>query len=413
MFIEMLNSSHNVVTGSTGLEECPAFLPGRQVYSPKLPAEFSGFTTSSSDPGEETTYFVAASTRAGGPLFRVRASKLANGNVLVLASPLAGVGSTLSQLVIVELLVTAGALAAAIVLGLWLVRVGLRPLRDVERTAEAIAASDLMHRVPNANTRTEVGHLANAFNVMLERVQVLVVDLRASESTLRRFVSDASHELRTPIAAVSAYAQLFKEGAASRSEDLERVMSGIERESARMSRLVNDLLTLAKFDEHRVAELEPVEIVGLVLEAVETARLVGPEWPVAVVADEPVEVLGDGGALRQVVDNLLANVRAHTPVGTRTTVVVRRIGQRAQLEVADEGPGMSEGEAQLVFERFFRVDPSRSRATGGAGLGLAIVASIVTALGGQVEAMPRPGGGALFRVELLALDPEPQSPSDN
>jgi two-component system OmpR family sensor kinase len=242
---------------------------------------------------------------------------------------------------------------------------------------------------------------------MVERMQVLFGDLRASESRLRRFVGDASHELRTPIAAVSAYAQLFREGAATRTEDLARVMSGIERESGRMAHLVDDLLTLAKLDDHRLSEAEPVEIVGLVLEAAETARLVGPEWPVAVVADEPIEVLADVGALRQVVDNLLANVRAHTPEGTHATVTVRRIGDAAQIAVGDDGPGMSDDDAAHVFERFFRVDPSRSRGTGGAGLGLAIVASIVSALGGQVDAIPRPGGGALFRVTLPALEAEP------
>jgi len=406
MFIEVLTSSHKVATATSGVERCPAAQPGGAAYSPKLPAVISGFATSAPDPAESMVSFNAASTTTGGPDFRVLASELGDGRVLVLASSLAGVGSTLSQLLLVELLVTAGALVAAIALGLWLVRVGLRPLRDVERTAEAISAGELLHRVPNVNGRTEVGHLAAAFNVMLERIQLLVADLRASESRLRRFVGDASHELRTPIAAVSAYAQLFREGAATRSEDLARVMSGIERESGRMARLVNDLLTLAKFDEHRVGEREPVELVGLVLEAVETARLVGTAWPIEFVADEPIEVLGERSALRQVADNLLANVRAHSPEGTRTTVSVRHIGLLACFEVADDGPGISEEEAKLVFERFFRVDPSRSRETGGAGLGLAIVASIVSAHGGQVVATSGPEGGAIFCVTLPAIGPE-------
>jgi two-component system OmpR family sensor kinase len=289
-----------------------------------------------------------------------------------------------------------------VILGLWLVRVGLRPLKDLERTAEAIAGGDLMHRAPNANPRTEVGHLATAFNVMLGRIEALFSDLRASESRLRRFVGDASHELRTPIAAVSAYAQLFEEGASSRPEDLQRAMNGIEREAGRMGRLVEDLLTLAKLDEGQLLGAAPVELVGLAVEASEMARIVGPDWPVSFIADDAVEVLGDAAALRRVLDNLLSNVRAHTPAGTTTTITVGRTGGEAFVDVADNGPGITEEQARIVFERFVRLDPSRSRETGGAGLGLAIVASILDAHGGSVVASPRPGGGAVFRVILPA-----------
>jgi two-component system OmpR family sensor kinase len=261
-----------------------------------------------------------------------------------------------------------------------------------------------MHRVPNPNSRTEVGHVATVLNVMLERIQTTVRDLQASENRLRQFVSDASHELRTPIAAVSAYTQLFKQGASQRKEDLPRVMDGIERETGRMARLVEDLLLLARFDECQTLIAEPVELVGLAAEAVETARTVGPSWSVSFYAAEPIEVMGDWGALRQVVDNLLANVRAHTPTGTSASVRVGRAGLDAFIEVEDDGPGLSEQQRGAVFERFFRVDPSRSRESGGAGLGLAIVATIVRAHGGRVTVGERPGGGARFRVVVPALD---------
>ena len=403
MFIAVLSATGQVVSGAAGREECPAFQPGSASYFPKLPAVITGFSRSGSGRGEPTTYFTVASTTAGGPAFRAQAAELSNGDVLVVASPVSGVTDTLSRLLVAELLVAAGALLAAVLLGLWLVRVGLRPLQDVERTAQAIAAGDLMHRVPNRSARTEVGHLAQAFNVMAERVEGLVTDLRSSESRLRRFVGDASHELRTPIAAVSAYAQLFREGAASRPEDLQRVMDGIERESARMANQVEDLLTLARLAERHGLGAEPVELVGLVMEASETAMLVGPAWPVDFVADDAVEVAGDRSSLRRVVDNLLSNVRAHTPPGTRATVTVGRVGAEAFIEVADDGPGISDEEAGHIFERFFRLDPSRSRQSGGAGLGLAIVVSIVDLHGGRVSAGPRPGGGAVFRVTLPAL----------
>jgi two-component system, OmpR family, sensor kinase len=306
--------------------------------------------------------------------------------------------------------VTAGALVLAMAGGWWLVRLGLRPLEDVERTADSIAAGNLDQRVPGADEPTEVGRLARALNVMLERIETAFSARVASENRLkesdrhlRQFVADASHELRTPIAAVSAYAQLFKRGAASRPDDLGRVMDGIERETGRMGHLVEDLLLLARLDEHTTAVREPVEVVGLAAEAVETARTVGPDWPVVFVADEPVEVMGDRDALRQVLDNLLANVRSHTPAGTATTVRVATVGADACIEVADDGPGLDEATSAMVFERFFRADPSRSRETGGAGLGLAIVASIVRAHGGQTEADTSPGGGALFRVVLPML----------
>jgi two-component system OmpR family sensor kinase len=270
----------------------------------------------------------------------------------------------------------------------------------VVRTAEAISEGDLVHRVPDANARTEMGRVAEALNVMLERIQNGFSALQASESRLRQFVADASHELRTPIAAVSAYAQLFKYGAAQSGEEMHRVMSGIEHETGRMARLVEDLLVLARFDEQRSFEPELVELVGVAMESVRTARMVAPEWPISVEAGDVVEVWGDPAGLRQVIDNLLKNVRAHTPLGTAAIVRVSCIAGDAVIDVEDEGPGLADADAALVFERFFRSDPSRSRHTGGAGLGLAIVASIVNAHGGCVSVERGRSKGALFRVTV-------------
>ena len=404
MFIEVRRHDGTIVSGVAGAESCPSFAPGRLADVPRLPRVVHGLTPEASHPSERVAYFTAASTRAGGPAFRVRASTLANGDTLFVATPLTSVTSTLSRLTAIEWLVSLVALAGSLLLGAWLVRVGLRPLRDVERTAEAIAEGDLMQRVPNPNPATEVGHLATAFNVMAERVEGLVTELRASEGRLRRFVADASHELRTPIAAVSGYAQLFKRGATHGGEDLDRVADGIERETHRMAKLVEDLLLLAKLDDHEPIAKEPVELTGLVLEARETALVIGPAWPVDVIAPHPVEVLGDAGALRRVIDNLLANVRAHTPPGTHATISVTKEGGGARLEVVDDGPGLDEAHAELVFERFYREDASRSRSTGGAGLGLAIVASIVTAHGGAVRAERVDGQGSRFLVLLPTLD---------
>ena len=394
MFIEVLNSKGAVASG----DECPAFAPGHKAYSPRLSSVLT------SKPGGQgvARSFTAAST-AGGPTFLVQTSQLPGGDVLVVADPTSGIASTLDRLLLLELSVTGAALAIAVVVGLWLVRIGLRPLRDVVRTAEAITDGDLVHRVPDADRRTEMGRVAEALNVMLERIQSGFDELQASKTRLRRFVSDASHELRTPIAAVSAYAQLFTHGAARSSDDMGRVMSGIEHETGRMARLVEDLLVLARFDEQPPLESELVELVGLVMESVQTARMMGPQWPISCEAGDVVEVMGDPVALRQVVDNLLKNVRAHTPAGTATIVRVGQRDGRAVIEVEDDGPGLSDDETALVFERFFRSDPSRSRHTGGAGLGLAIVSSIVQAHGGSVEVERAESGGALFRVVLQSL----------
>src|ERR1700722_16088567 len=225
-------------------------------------------------------------------------------------------------------------------------------------------------------------------------------ELRESETRMRQFVADASHELRTPLAAISAYAELFERGASSRAQDLERVMTGIGTEAARMGHLVEDLLLLARLDEGRPLERRPVELVALAGEAAQTARTVAPAWSVTLTARQPVEVTGDGPRLRQVLDNLLSNVRAHTPVGTATELRITTDGDAALITCADNGPGLDEGSADRVFERFFRADPSRSRQHGGAGLGLSIVDSIVRAHGGTVTALPRAGGGVTFLVRL-------------
>ena len=290
----------------------------------------------------------------------------------VVAEPIGDTTNTLHTLLLIELAVTAGALVLAMAGGWWLVRLGLRPLEDVERTADSIAAGNLDQRVPGADDTTEVGRLARALNVMLERIEAAFSARVASENRLkesdrhlRQFVADASHELRTPIAAVSAYAELFERGAARHADDLPRVFTGIRTETARMERLVNDLLTLARFDEGLPLQIVPTELVGLGAEAVHTATTVGPQWPVQFTASHPVEVMGDPIRLRQVIDNLLANVRAHTPEGTPTTVRVDQEGTTAEIVVKDAGPGMPTEEAARVFERFYRVDASRARNHGG------------------------------------------------
>ncbi len=403
-FVQLRTPSGAVVPNST----CSAYVEDR-AYAPGLPGQLPapGGTGPTS-----AAYFDAPATAAGGPDFRVRVGRLENGDLLVLAVPLTSTDGTLHQLLLIELAVTGAALLVALVGGWWLVRLGLRPLAAVERTAEAIADGNLKERVAIIDEQTEVGRLGRSLNRMLERIESAFgarlaseARLRASEARLRQFVADASHELRTPVAAVSAYAELFERGASTRAEDLDRVMAGIRNETARMEHLVNDLLLLARLDEGQPLAREPVELVSLCAEAIATARAVGSEWPISLVAGQPVEVSGDPLRLRQVVDNLLANVRAHTPPGTPCTVSVAVAKGEAVLSVHDEGPGMDPEKAARVFERFYRADPSRSRTHGGSGLGLSIVAALVEAHGGRGAADARPDAGTtiVVRLPLAAL----------
>jgi two-component system OmpR family sensor kinase len=351
----------------------------------------------SGDGTDQASYFTVSAIE-GGERYRVRASTVPGTDaVLITATPLTDVDATLRRLLAIMLLVTAAVLAALATLGLWVVRVGLRPLGEIGATAAAIADGDLTRRVERAEPRTEVGRLGLALNAMLAQIEAAFDAQAASERRLRRFVADASHELRTPLAAVRAYAELFGRGADRRPDDLERAMTGIGRESERMTVLVEDLLLLARLDEGRPLEREPVELDEVVSEAVDAAVAVDPDRPVDFESD-PVVVLGDRDRLRQVLDNLLSNVRAHTPAGSPVRVRVGSENGLAVVEVADSGPGMTSEETARVFERFYRSDSSRSRATGGVGLGLSIVAAVAEAHGGAVSAHSTPGDGATFRI---------------
>jgi two-component system OmpR family sensor kinase len=380
-------------------------------YRPALPSHITGFhketAPNGGGPSRTVAYFTVSSTPSGGPAFRVLAIEEPHGQIVTLATSMSETQSTLQRLVLIELFVTLAALVFAALIGLWLVRIGLRPLDEVETTAERVAAGELDQRVPGEDARTEVGRLAGTINTMLTRIEqafaqrdATEAELRRSEERLRQFVADASHELRTPLAAVSAYAELFDRGASSRPDDLGRVFSGIRSETDRMGHLVDDLLLLARLDEGRPLAHEPVELLDVATEAVDAARAVGPAWPVTLQASGPVTVIGDAARLRQVLDNLLSNSRAHTPEGTSVVLEIGTEGNDAVIEVRDDGPGFGDQNTERVFERFFRADPARSRSSGGTGLGLSIVGAIVTAHHGTVAAADVPSGGASITLRL-------------
>jgi two-component system OmpR family sensor kinase len=307
-------------------------------------------------------------------------------------------------------------------LGYALVRTSLRPLEEIESTAEAIAAGNLSRRVPAQDPRTEVGRLGRALNGMLSQIETAFrareaseARARRSEDRMRRFVADASHELRTPLTSIRGFAELYRQGAVVDPDDVARAMRRIEGEASRMGLLVEDLLLLARLDQHRQLERRPVDLLTLAVDAVHDARAVAPERRIALdvrpqtAGDSAPVVLGDEPRLRQVLSNLVGNALTHTPAGTPVTVRVGTAQENgsgwAVLDVADTGPGLAPEETERVFERFYRADPSRTRGQGGIGLGLSIVAALVAAHGGTVDVASAPGAGATFRVRLPLAPP--------
>jgi len=382
------------VLDSSGAVLWPTF-QSNEASRPVLP---SGLPGSSSGHIGSTTF--TASAQDDSTQYRVRAfGPQMDGGTLIVAIPLTEFQATLRHLTAFEFLFSAIVLLVVAGLALWLVRLGLQPLEGMGRTADAIAAGDFTRRVEPADERTEVGRLGIALNTMLAHIEAAFEQRRRSEERLRRFVADASHELRTPLTSIRGYAELFRRGAESRPEDLAKSMSNIESEASRMGVLVDDLLLLARLDQGRPLDREPLDLVAVASEAVESARAIYPDRPIELVADDPVRIVGDASRLRQVIDNLLDNARVHAP-DAAVHVRLAIEGTQGVIEVADEGPGIDPDDASRVFERFTRGDPSRSRGTGGAGLGLSIVAAIVEAHGGRVTASSGGGSGVVIVVRL-------------
>jgi two-component system OmpR family sensor kinase len=337
---------------------------------------------------------------SGQTEYRLIAEPLGEEGTVVVALPLTEVRATQRRLLLIGGAVSGLVLVAIGLAAYWLTRRELRPLERMAQKSRAIAAGDLSQRVQPDDPRTEVGQLGAALNTMLGEIERAFGERLAAEERLRRFVADASHELRTPVTSIRGFAELFRRGAGDRPADLANVMQRIEQEGKRMGDLVDELLLLAQLDQGQPLDRQPVDVAAVVEAAVDAARAADPERSIGVDSQSPLVVLAAESRLRQMVDNLLTNARVHTP--PETAIDVRLTGEDGQvvLEVADEGPGVPAEEADRIFERFYRTDRSRSRRQGGAGLGLAIVRSVVEAYGGTVIYRSRPGGGSIFRVAL-------------
>lgn len=319
----------------------------------------------------------------------------------------ASVHATVNQLIAAELFITAALLLALGVSSSVMIRHELRPLEAMAEAADEIAAGDLQRRVLSGAPGTEVGRLGHAVNGMLEGITELVDERTRNEQRLRRFLADASHELRTPLAAMRGYSELYQAGMLTDAEAVDRAMNRMGSEAARMANLVQDLLTLVQTDARSSEIREQVALAGVLTEVVDDAAVIDPSrtWMLVGVEDvaEQAVVLGDRMRLHQVFANLLANVRTHTGPGTRVEVTMGVREGEVAVMVADNGPGVDAVELDRLFDRFYRVDDSRSRERGGNGLGLSIVSAIVRSHGGKAVATPTPGGGLTITVVLPLL----------
>ena len=309
--------------------------------------------------------------------------------------------ATVQRLIAVEVL---GALAILIALGFvtwWMLRLGIKPVKDMTHTATQIAGGDLSVRVPESAPGTEPAELAIALNLMLGRIEEALDERAESQERLRQFVADASHELRTPITTIRGYAELYRHGGLSNEEDLADAMRRTEQEAGRMGRLVDDMLTLAKLDRHRPLETRPVDMAALATDAAADARAAAPARNITLeVPQGKAMVTGDEDRLRQVIANVVGNALVHTDGGVPIEIRVTSDNGSVVLEVDDHGPGMTADVAERVTERFFRADPARSRHRGGSGLGLSIVDATVSAHGGSVDIDSELGRGTTVRLTM-------------
>ena len=400
-------TSHEVLSGASTVTDPPA-LPDLTVAE----------ATARSGNG----YVV--DSESGDTRWRVVSAPLVDGSGSVsVAQDIGGIDATVNRLILIELAIGAIVLVVLGITGRILVRRSLRPLGVVEETAAAIAAGDLDRRAPASDPRTEVGSLAHSFNTMVDDLAGALAAQQASElaardsagkamaseARMRQFVADAGHELRTPLTSVRGFAELYRIGAVDQGPALDDAMSRIEAEAARMGVLVDDLLLLARLDQQRPLEITEVDVVDLVTDAVAAVRAGAPDREVAVHVTDPAVGLcapGDPMRLRQVVDNLLSNALRYSPVDQPVEVrigALPAVGEEpgwATIVVVDHGAGMPPEVATRAFERFYRADAARSRAEGGSGLGLSIVAAIVAAHGGRVDLDTAVGRGCQFTVWL-------------
>jgi two-component system OmpR family sensor kinase len=340
--------------------------------------------------------------QAPGADFRVATTVLPSslGSVIV-AQSLNDFDRTTHQIGVVFLIIGGFVLLFIAFASRQVIKIGMNPLEKIEETAEKIAAGDLSARLDNFEPDTEVGRLSTSLNIMLSRIEESFAARSESEDKLRRFVADASHELRTPLTSIRGFAELHRQGAVPDGEKTKELIGRIEKESMRMGYLVEDLLMLARMDQSRELVMEDVDLSAQVKEAVSSAQAAGPDHPVTMNIADNVHTHGDADKIYQVITNLLANARTHTPEGTQIHVATYSNEDGSYITVADNGPGLSLEDQEKIFERFYRVDTSRQRnSREGSGLGLSIVDEVMKAHGGTVSVASEPRNGATFTLHF-------------
>jgi len=339
--------------------------------------------------------------------FRAVVFEPAENATAVMAVPLEEVEASISAILNTTLIAAA---AIALIGGAatwWTVTRALRPVEEMVTTAQDIAGGDFTSRVEDVDPHTELGQLGGALNDMLARIESAFETERDSQTRLQQFVADASHELRTPITAIAGYMELYQKGALS-GHELDRVVARIRREATRMQRLVEDMLLLARLDQEPAGVAREFDLMGVIGDAVNDHRAIDSGRSVRVSGPDEIMMRAEENRISQVISNLLANVRVHTPDTTSVEIAVTAAADDVSIVIGDNGPGLDPDHIPHLFDRFYRVDRSRARATGGSGLGLAIVSAIVESYGGSVAASNGPDGGARFEVRLpLAPNTQP------
>jgi two-component system OmpR family sensor kinase len=335
--------------------------------------------------------------------YRVVAVSVPQGTMYIAIS-LNPTNDTLASLRRIEGLASLAVLAIMVGLALWMIRRGLRPLRKMAETADAIASGDLGRRVPEETPTSEVGRLGTALNEMLTQIEGAFAEKSASEERLRQFVADASHELRTPLTSIRGYAELLRRGGFSDEAGINRALQRVEEEATRMGGLVEDLLLLAELDRGRPLRTDPVGLHRICADVVEDTNASEHSHELTMARGREVVVLGDAERLTQVAHNLVRNALTHTPPGSKVAVSAHAEGGMGVIRVSDDGPGIDPSLAPRVFDRFSRGNPGRTGP--GSGLGLAIVRAIAEALGGSAEVTPSAAGGAsvVVRIPLAPAD---------
>lgn len=323
------------------------------------------------------------------------------GTFFITAIPLDGVDRTMSRLTtVVAVAVAIISLALALVTW-WVLRLGIAPIKRMTGSAEAIADGNLSERLSDVDQRNEAGRLGHALNTMLGRIETSFIERARAEDKLRQFIADASHELRTPATTIRGYAELYQAGGLTDKAQLDDAMRRTEQESQRMSRLITDMLNLAKLDRDPTLSTRPIDVASLVLDTVADAQVTHPARSISTeVPDAPLIVEGDEDLLRQALANIVGNAIVHTGPDESVTVNLLRSGSKVVATVTDDGEGMAPDVVSRITERFYRADPSRSRHQGGSGLGLAIADSIVDAHGGSLEIASSPGHGTTVSISL-------------